>query len=123
MGEASNKGSFDDRRQLAMDRKENIEKAISGRVHADGVTWLVIQCAESVPLAEQVEGTEVRYEPDRENWLSLMPHDVPEWIQEEGVVKELMEGVELCRLPSLGGRWYRGVIYTPEEEKADRVLN
>lgn len=118
MGEARRRGTHEQRQQLAIDKRNQLERAIAERTHADGLAWLAYQCATSVkaPDERQTEGAAVIWEPDESTWRLVHYIDVPEWVKEQGVVKEMMEGTQVCRYPDLGGLWWRVVKCEPPDE-------
>ena len=38
-------------------------------------------------------------------------------MKDPGVIKEMMDGVEVSKQPGDGGRWFRGVVNTPSDPK------
>jgi len=124
MGEANNRGSKEQRVNGAVEHKEAINDAIENREHTKGLVWLVIESAKSVVQTDAGgafvvgESGQMVYGPDDDTWQRLRPEDVPEWLKQDMLIKELMDGVQVCSHADAGGMWYRGVICAASEEEA-----
>ena len=121
MGEASNRGTKALRVEQAVERKGAVEDAVKSRKHTEGLVWLVIESTPSIPVVssrgafELDERGHMRYGPDAKAWRALRPEDIPEWVKQPGIIKELRDGVEISSQPGDGGRWFRGLINSPPD--------
>lgn len=123
MGEAANRGNKCFRVQQAEARQEAIDDAAKSRKRTEGLVWLVIESSPSIAVVssrgafELDSAGKIRYGADPGGWKPLLPDDVPEWVKDPGVIKEMMDGVEVSKQPGDGGRWFRGVVNTPSDPK------
>jgi len=124
MGEANNRGPKEQRVSEAVEHKEAIDGAIENREHTKGLVWLVIESAQSVVQTDAGgafvvgEDGKMVYGPDEDTWLRLRPEDVPEWLKQDMLIKELMDGVQVCSHADNGGQWYRGVMCSPPDKES-----
>src|SRR5690606_579161 len=90
-------------------RIEAQRRAITNRTHGPGLVWLVIQCSPSMPMTDTKGAFQaddrgnLLYQPDRNEWRTLAPHDHPEWIKDPEVINKLRTGEEVSIKPEEGG--------------------
>lgn len=120
MGEAKARGTKQERTEGAIEQKEAVSEAIENRRYAKGLAWLVIEDTKSIPVMDSDgavvvgdDGEDV-YGPDVDGWAMMVPEDIPEWIKQDGLIKELIDGAEVSSRPTEGSRWYRGNVCTPQ---------
>ena len=71
------------------------ENAIRIAKVTDKLAWMIIQ---SSPTGE-----------DSNEWMPIMPEDLPEWVKDPVVMGRMWHGEKVCMNPDRGTVWYRGV--------------
>ena len=128
MGEAKARGTQEQRAAKSKEEQAARDVAAENRAHAKGLVWLAFETTTSQVLISDLTGEVIldddgdpRYGPDQDGWKLVRPVDVPEYLQQDGVVARLKDGEEISWLPHEdGAMWYRGVICSePEEHKKE----
>ena len=108
MGEARARGT----------KAERVEQAVEHE-KCECKVWVVIETAVSVPVTDSTgafvvdDDGSMKYGPDEATWQALRAEDAPDWVKQEAVIAEFMDGIEINAHPAEGGRWYRGIVCTP----------
>jgi hypothetical protein len=93
--------------------------AVTNREQADSLVWLVVEATNAV-LARDSDGAfvqtamgEFEFEPNENDWIVMLPDDLPAWVMEPDVIGSMKAGMRVNKNPeSEKARWYRGITVT-----------